>query len=483
MYKLIQNELTKVFKRKNVYIALVIVLVCIIGINCINRFNDNTDYYGNIDANIANMEEEIKKYDPKKPSDTSIYISQKSYLDGMKLVKQYGQDSWQTTIIRGELSGIIEQMNTYLYASQRDEVSYQQLKEKYDSYIQKFEKDDWKYFAKETLKEKEQELKQIQLEEAATVDKAELKSIANRKKDVEMQKQIIDWRLEKEISYAQSDKNQMLQRYESYQQMVNSYESNPTEEYEDKIQYQTNLAKAEVLKYEIQNNIEIKSSDCRGGALNFFSQYGIFIIAIVIMISGTILSDEFNKGTIKLLLVKPYKRWKILVAKLITCIIAMLILSVVILGMQLLVSGILFGFDSLTIPQIYYNFTTNQIETMNVFSYVGIMALTQIPIYLVTIMIAFMLSCLFNNSALAIVISLLGYMSTPIINMMALELKLGFMKYYITPNWDLSVYLFGKLPGFQGLTLGFSIGISILYFAVMLIISIFAFKKKNIKNI
>ena len=38
----------------------------------------------------------------------------------------------------------------------------------------------------------------------------------------------------------------------------------------------------------------------------------IFILIISIVISGSIVSTEFDKGTIKLLLVRPFKRNKIL---------------------------------------------------------------------------------------------------------------------------------------------------------------------------
>ena len=52
-----------------------------------------------------------------------------------------------------------------------------------------------------------------------------------------------------------------------------------------------------------------------------FSEVNIFIIICIIMVSGSIVSDEYNKGTIKYLLIKPYKRYKILLSKLFSSII------------------------------------------------------------------------------------------------------------------------------------------------------------------
>ena len=80
---------------------------------------------------------------------------------------------------------------------------------------------------------------------------------------------------------------------------------------------------------------------------------------MIIMVAGTIVSEEFNKGTIKLLLVKPYSRYKILLSKFLTILIMIVFSILVVIGMELLVGGILFGFDSLSIPVVEYNFNTN----------------------------------------------------------------------------------------------------------------------------
>ena len=57
-------------------------------------------------------------------------------------------------------------------------------------------------------------------------------------------------------------------------------------------------------------------SNARGMLVNFFSHYEIFIVIIIVMIAGTIVSEEFNKGTIKLLLVRPYKEQQYLLLNL-----------------------------------------------------------------------------------------------------------------------------------------------------------------------
>ena len=51
----------------------------------------------------------------------------------------------------------------------------------------------------------------------------------------------------------------------------------------------------------------------------------MFILIFSVIVAGTIVSNEFQKGTIKLLLTRPYSRNKILLSKYIVSIISILI--------------------------------------------------------------------------------------------------------------------------------------------------------------
>ena len=151
--------------------------------------------------------------------------------------------------------------------------------------------------------------------------------------------------------------------------------------------------------------------------------------------------------------------------------------------MELVVGGIIFGLDSLSVPVLEYNFNTNQLETINILAYLGLQIFTQLPMLILLATLAFALSTIFTNSALAITISLLGYMSPNIINALVIQYKVEFMKYFVTMNWDLKQYMFGALPSMEGMTMPFSIIISLIYLFIMLIPTFIIFKKKNIKNI
>ena len=74
-------------------------------------------------------------------------------------------------------------------------------------------------------------------------------------------------------------------------------------------------------------------------------------------------------------------------------------------------------------------------------------------------------------------------MGSEVINLVALSYGWNWIKYFVTPNWDLSQYLFGGSPMFRNMSVEFSITICAIYFVIMLVASIVTFKKRNIKNV
>ena len=474
----------KIAKKKSLYIALVFVLIIIIFINAMNRYAGR-DFSGSYTKQLESLKEIIAGLDPKNPSDTSSYIEVKTQIEMIELILKYGAGSWQETVIEEQLRQMIAQKNSYEYGvgEKQETEGKKEIEQKYLAYVEKLEKGDWTYFANTQLEETKQEIEQLQTQKQQIIDKVQIKQIEEQIATLELRKQVLTWRLEKDISYARSELNQEILNYEMYQQVVLRYEANPTEDYNQKVKYYQDKEKAELAKYAIEHKVSIaKTEDLRGSILNFHDQYGMVIIAVIIMIAGTIISEEFSKGTIKLLLIKPYPRWKILLAKVVACILTLLLILFGTFLAQLLVGGILFGFDSLMVPAVEYNFATNQIQEMNLLVNFAIKTLAMLPLYVLVITIAIFLGSVFTNSALAIVVALLGFMTSDLINALATSFDLWIMRFFITPNWNLTPYLFGGISEFPYTSLGFSIGMNLLYFIGMISVSCFVFQKRNIKN-
>lgn len=478
MSNLIKNEFIKICKKKSTYIILIITLVFILLCNFMYKNSDNQMYsIGYDDEIIQYYEEEMPSPDDLENID--MYIDMKSTLDMMKLTQKYGSNSWQTYVIQTQLGsdGDLHIINEYLYSPTKtvSEQEYTTAKKNYDDFIQKLDADDWRYFVSSEL---DAINKQIEYEKKVT------NTDNNNLYRLEIQKQALEWRLEKGISYENSFLNNCIEMYVNNNNLVYSYEHTNDHDYFDKQEYYSALNTVNKCKYYIENNIRnINDNDNRAILLDLFDNYELFILIFGIMIAGSIVSDEFSKGTIKLLLVRPYSRIKILLAKFIVCFIMLLLFIAIVAGAQFILGGLIQGFDSTTVPAVIYNFNTKQIEAINMVQYIVILTIAKLPMYILLMTLAFACSTIFTNTAVSIVIPLLGYMGAPLINQLALAFDIKQVLYFVTPNWDFTERLFGGLPTFEGLSIPFSIIICLVYFLIMVITMFTVFKKRNIKNI
>ena len=491
MSNLIKNELTKIFKKKTIYITMVFILLLIIFINCINKYSNSSSYSVSFsvpmysESYINSLKEELSNLNPEKPSDVTLYINIKSELDLYNIMEKYKDSDWKLSIINNRISPYITEINTYTYGADKSEEQARKTTEEMESIIAKLDENDWKYFANEDLQNANNKIEELNKQKAQTQDTEIIKGLNNEIENAKVEKEIAEYRLEKNIPYGVDYLNIALTRYQTSSGTLISYDlENKELDFEEQKEYNDALTTKEESKYIIETGTDINKSDSLKGSLQYFySQYGVFIIVVIIMIAGTIVSEEFNKGTIKLLLVKPYTRTQILLSKFLTVLIISAFVIVSTILMQILVGGILFGFGSIFEPVVVYNLSANAIQEINIFAYLGIQTLTQLPIIILLATLAFAISTIFSNSALAITISLLGYMGASIINQLAMAYKLTFMKYFVTMNWDLSQYLFGGLPYMEGMNLITSIIVCVVYLLIMLIPTFIIFKKRNIKNI
>ena len=486
MGNLIKNEITKIFKKKSIYILLFVTLAYVILSNCMYKYfyNDgNYSYYS--DSYVEYAQKELKELDPNKTSDTKMYIEYKTVVDVNEMMKQYGNDTWQVQIIASTIQNYINERNTYLYGAEKDEKQAEKIDKQIQELSEKLEQDDWKYFAKEELKVAEEKVKTLEEERKNIEDKQRLEQLKLEIEIAKIDLEVAKYRIDENIKYGYDYMNVAISNYQQNSYMIaqveNSNKANQELTYQEEKEYKDNIEAKNINKYIIENHVDLeKRNDLRGMFINFFDEFGIFIIVIIIMVAGTIVSEEFNKGTIKLLLVKPYNRGKILFAKFLTILIMIIFTTIVILGMELVIGSLIFGLDSLKIPVVEYNFNTGSMQEINVFAYMGIRMFTMLPIIILIATLAFALSTIFTNSPVAIVLPLLGYIGANVINQLAIHYNLEFLKYFVTLNWDFIQYLNGGMPLMNGMTAEFSVVICLIYFIIMIIPTFMVFKRKNV---
>ncbi|WHY84835.1 ABC transporter permease [Neobacillus novalis] len=199
---------------------------------------------------------------------------------------------------------------------------------------------------------------------------------------------------------------------------------------------------------------------------------GLFII----IISAGIVASEFNWGTIKLLLIRPINRTRILLSKYLTVLLYALFLLAILFVFSTTLGAILFGTPEKAIP--YLNYYNGQVTEQNIVVHLLIdYGLSSIAMIMLVTM-AFMISSVFRNSSLAIGLSLFllftGAQFTAL-----LAMKFNWAKYLLFANTDLKQYFEGT-PMVEGMTLPFSITMLLIYFAIFQFLAFYVFKKRDV---
>lgn len=254
--------------------------------------------------------------------------------------------------------------------------------------------------------------------------------------------------------------------------------SNKNEDYEEIVE-RIHLEKYAIdnnIKYNIlinsQNENAILPQDARILLMKVFDNFEILIIFLIIYLSCTIISEEYYTGTIKNILIKPYKRVEILLSKILTDFLVITLAVVILVVFQYLLGGLLFGFESYSLEAIRYNTFSQNIETINLRQYMLILFSAKILMYVILSSFSLLFGIITNNMALNIIISLGVYFLSTIKILIN-----SITKYFFIYNWDISKYLFTNNN-----LLWQAIIISSISLLIIFLLLIIIFKNKDVKN-
>ena len=158
---------------------------------------------------------------------------------------------------------------------------------------------------------------------------------------------------------------------------------------------------------------------------------------------------------------------------------------VFIIIVQYIAGGIIFGFESYDLPYISFNYNTDQIFTMNLFSYIILAGVTKLPMYTIIVLFCTFMGVINNHTSMNMILTLIIFIisDTAIAEWSKFEGILFISRILITNNWDFSQYLFGQISPIKGLTPILSGVICLLYGILLLYITIHKFKNKDIVNV
>ncbi|GIN87654.1 ABC transporter permease [Heyndrickxia sporothermodurans] len=211
---------------------------------------------------------------------------------------------------------------------------------------------------------------------------------------------------------------------------------------------------------------------------------GLLLPLLVMVIAADLVSSEASGGTIKLLLTRPVKRWKILLSKYIALLysVSFIILCVAILAY--LISGLVFGYGGWSMPMLTGFITSGEkLITSNVhlipqWTYILMEFGLVWFVCVVVASLTFMLSVLLRSTAAVMGIMLSSLIAGAILVNMVSSWESA--KYLFMVNLQLTNYVNGSSPPIEGMTLTFSLLVLFVWLLASLIVSFVVFTKRDV---
>lgn len=232
-----------------------------------------------------------------------------------------------------------------------------------------------------------------------------------------------------------------------------------------------------VLDYRLESDIRPERGTMWSG-INGAAELVVLITLFTVIVAGDSLAGEFAGGTIKLLLIRPASRLKILLSKYASMILFGLLLLVILFIVSVLFNGLLYRFGHIGLPLLEVNAAGQVIERSMVANLWQSYLLNGISTIMFVTM-AFMISSAFRSSAMAIGFSIFA-LFVGLIFMEVLQ-PYAWSKYLLFPNIDLTQYLVGR-PYQEGMTMSFSISVLAAYFAAFNLVAWLVFTRRDVAS-
>ncbi|QHT61787.1 ABC transporter permease [Paenibacillus lycopersici] len=275
-------------------------------------------------------------------------------------------------------------------------------------------------------------------------------------------------------------RNQLVQQISEYQNMLSS------DRIPDEWKRSRRIA-VQQLQYYLDHNVNPNSPDGVTFTRSFMSNaVTLFFPLLVLAIASDLVSGERSAGTIKMLLTRPVRRWKILFSKLVALTLYVSLTVVVSAVLCYLISGAAFGYDGWEMPvftgfviqgsSIESSFVHAVPQWLYLLMEAGLIWVSSMTVALMALMV----SVLVRSTAASIVTMMAAVISGTILSSMSSSWHSA--KFIFSVNLQLTDYLAGSPPPITGMTLGFSLVVLAVWAAVSLAVSFSVFTKQDILN-
>jgi ABC-2 type transport system permease protein len=220
--------------------------------------------------------------------------------------------------------------------------------------------------------------------------------------------------------------------------------------------------------------------------MRMFAEHSItlFIPLMIMVIGADIVSSERSAGTVKLLLTRPVKRWRILLSKYLALLLSISLVIVLFGVLSYLISGIVFGYKGWDAPVILGfsseagQLNTNEVQLITQWQYVFMEYSLVWFVAIIVGTLTFMLSVLIRNTPTGMGVMLAALISGMILSNMVQSWESA--KYLFMINMNLTGYLAGSPPPIDGMSLSFSLIVLSIWGILGLLISFTVFIKQDV---
>ncbi|MFK7691229.1 ABC transporter permease subunit [Paenibacillus sp. HJGM_3] len=269
------------------------------------------------------------------------------------------------------------------------------------------------------------------------------------------------------------------------EQRIKSWESRLNSPRTDDDQRRELIVRIAQQRYYLNANVNPAEPGAATFVRNFIENGTTLLLPLMMMVMASdLVSSEHSAGTMKALLTRPARRWRILLSKYWTLVLSVSIIITIFGLLSTLISGFAFGFGGWKAP-VLTGFAMNGdvLDTSGVhlvpqWQYIFMEFGLAWFVSLVVATLSFMLSVLIRSTAAGMGIMLACLISGMILKSMVASWESA--KYLFNLNLDLIPYLTDASPPIPGMTLGFSMLVLLVWAAAALAVSFFTFTRRDV---
>lgn len=354
-----------------------------------------------INENLAILEEykTVKDKEEWRQAIFSDYLQSKYNVFIAQLIKEgYSyediQNSYYTNIYYigiiaddALMNADVESIDSYITKKQAESVT---VKEKYNrnSYVEHAEEEIKEYNNllaqnKKTFTELEKRLNELNKQKLDKEKELEIASIKNQMKNIEIENEcyntciyayqyVVDNKIDDTTKSWEDDVvNNLIdsagelayaKKYSMTEEEFKNSDESSWYDYDTYV-YQNIGYPAERIaeyRYSLEEHIKFDTT-----AIDYISEwvYSMLIVGIAgIFVAGSMVSHEYSTGTIRFLLTRPVKRWKVLFSKVFVLIAFLCVLAVIWIATNFITAGILGDFSDFTIPVVQATFNGETVD-------------------------------------------------------------------------------------------------------------------------